>query len=210
MRTPACFRLGAGVLVSGRPGVGPRASCLARSGCSGRDRLSTTRYNPPSRRLAARHFHYITQATFRVGRMCSWPPASNCGVHSAVELTGSGLVLGHFSDTSPACARSASDPRAIALPGTRPRGRRARGGRRPLGLARRLRALQCRLHSPERRRARHGGSRPIAPVRLAARQPLAFTLRRPKPPLQLDRPGARGNCERCLAGVDGLVTTNPG
>ena len=47
----------------------------------------------------------IHQATFRVRRMCSWPllqaPDTVCGVHSAVELTGSGLVLGHFSGTSP-------------------------------------------------------------------------------------------------------------
>jgi hypothetical protein len=46
----------------------------------------------------------IHQVTFRVGRMCSWPmlhaPATVSGVHSAVELTGSRLVLGHFSDTS--------------------------------------------------------------------------------------------------------------
>src|SRR5450631_3037129 len=47
----------------------------------------------------------IHQATFRVGRMCSWPilqaPDTVSGVHIAVELTGSRLVLGHFSDTSP-------------------------------------------------------------------------------------------------------------
>ena len=28
-------------------------------------------------------------------------PGTVCGIHSAVELTGSGRVLGYFSDTSP-------------------------------------------------------------------------------------------------------------
>ena len=46
----------------------------------------------------------IHQATFRVGRMCLWPllqaPDTVSGVHSAVDLTGSGRVQGHFSDTS--------------------------------------------------------------------------------------------------------------
>ena len=46
-----------------------------------------------------------TPNVFRVGRMCSWPmlqaPDTVSEVHIAVELTGSRLVLGHFSDTSP-------------------------------------------------------------------------------------------------------------
>ena len=57
-----------------------------------------------------------------VGRMCSWPllqaPDTVCGVHSAVELTGSGRVLGHFSDTSPClcsfCVRPAPERRPSA------------------------------------------------------------------------------------------------
>ena len=56
----------------------------------------------------------VHQATFRVGRTCSWPirqaPDTVCGVHRTIELAGSGRVLGHFSDTSPCrcsfCVRS--------------------------------------------------------------------------------------------------------
>ena len=47
----------------------------------------------------------IHRAPVRVGRMCLWPmlqaPDTVSGVHIAVQLTGRGLVLGHFSDTSP-------------------------------------------------------------------------------------------------------------
>ena len=43
----------------------------------------------------------IHQATFRVGWMCSWPlpqaPDTVCGIHSAVELTGSSLALGNIT-----------------------------------------------------------------------------------------------------------------
>src|SRR5450830_657949 len=49
--------------------------------------------------------HRYTPSAFRVGRMCSWPilqaPDTVSGVYIEVELTGSDLVLGHFSDTSP-------------------------------------------------------------------------------------------------------------
>ena len=56
--------------------------------------------------------------------------------------------------------------------------------------------------------ALHGGCRPTAVGEDDRGRP--SRSRREGSETQVDRPGDLGNCEGCLAGVDGLVTTNPG
>ena len=74
----------------------------------------------------------IHQATFRVDRMGCWPllqaPDAVCGLHNAVELTGSGRVLGNFSDTSPCLCSFCGKP----APGCSPSACRHRQGPDPL------------------------------------------------------------------------------
>jgi hypothetical protein len=82
--------------------------------------------------------------------MCLWPmlqaPDTVSEVHSAVELTGSGLVLGHFSDTSPClcsfCVRPAPE-RSLHVSPSAPAAPRSAFGTATGRSSRALRAAKC-------------------------------------------------------------------